>query len=151
MNRVTKGAVAFAMVIPLSGCIVELAICKASQVWGSDKCSDPRQASQPPDLILYRWVDKEGRFRTTLGGHALTMVPGEYLIWLSGNAGVSSITQVFGKYGIKSIKDIIDDPQRKSFFLVTLTEEPGSYEMERLGRKNNHLFLEVTPNYAYTP
>ena len=49
-----------------------------------------------------------------------TRVAGEYLVTLAARAEVKAIADLYGRFGIKDIKDL-----RNNVFLVTLTEDPG--------------------------
>jgi len=70
-------------------------------------------------------------------------VPGEYLVTLSAPAEVNAIADVYGRFGIRSIKRLGDN-----VFLVTLTEDPGPATMEKL-RAENAQIRAVEPNLLY--
>jgi len=72
-----------------------------------------------------------------------TRVPGEYLVTLAARAEVMAIADLYGRFGIKSIKDL-----GRNVFLVTLTEDPGPEEMEKLRGGNAHI-KAVEPNFVY--
>jgi hypothetical protein len=70
-------------------------------------------------------------------------VPREYLVTLAPRADVKTISDVYGQFGIKGIKDL-----GNSVFLMTLTEDPGPARMEKLRGENAHI-KAVQPNYVY--
>lgn len=72
-----------------------------------------------------------------------TRVPREYLITLVPGADIKVITDLYGYFGIKSIKDM-----GRNIFLVTLTEDPGLVKMEELRGQNPNI-MAVQPNYTY--
>ena len=72
-----------------------------------------------------------------------TRVPGEYLVTLDARADVKAITDLYGRFGIKSIQDL-----GRNIFLVTLTEDPGPAKMEDLLGQNEHI-KAVQPNFVY--
>ena len=72
-----------------------------------------------------------------------TRVAGEYLVTLAARAEVKAIADLYGRFGIKDIKDL-----GNNVFLVTLTEDPGPEEMEKL-RGGNALIKAVEPNFVY--
>lgn len=72
-----------------------------------------------------------------------TRVPGEYLVTLAARAEVTAITDLYGQFGIKSIKKL-----GRNVFLVTLTEDPGPEKMEKLREGNVHI-KAVEPNFVY--
>jgi len=72
-----------------------------------------------------------------------TRVAGEYLVTLAARAEVKAIADLYGRFGIKNIKDL-----GNNVFLVTLTEDPGPEEMEKL-RGGNALIKAVEPNFVY--
>ena len=70
-------------------------------------------------------------------------VSGEYLVTVAALADEKAITDLYGRFGIKSIRNL-----GKGVFLVTLTEDPGPSTMEKL-RAGNRQIEAVQPNYAY--
>ena len=72
-----------------------------------------------------------------------TRVPGEYLVTLAAGAEVRAIADLYGRFGIKSIKDL-----GNNVFLVNLTEDPGPATMEKLRGENTHI-KAVEPNFVY--
>lgn len=72
-----------------------------------------------------------------------TRVPGEYLVTLAAPAEVKAIADLYGRFGIKGIKDL-----GHNVFLVTLTEDPGPATMEKLRGENPHI-KAVEPNFVY--
>jgi len=72
-----------------------------------------------------------------------TRVAGEYLVTLAARAEVKAIADLYGRFGIKNIKDL-----GSNIFLVILTEDPGPEEMEKL-RAGNALIKAVEPNFVY--
>jgi hypothetical protein len=72
-----------------------------------------------------------------------TRVPGEYLITLAAHADVKAIADVYGRFGIKGIKNL-----GSNVFLVILTEDPGPAAMGNLGGENPRI-KAVEPNFVY--
>jgi hypothetical protein len=72
-----------------------------------------------------------------------TRVAGEYLVTLAARAEVKAIADLYGRFGIKTIKEL-----GRNVFLVTLTEDPGPDAMEKL-RGGNALIKAVEPNFVY--
>ena len=72
-----------------------------------------------------------------------TRVPGEYIVTLVQGADVKVITDLYGRFGIKGIKDL-----GRNIFLVTLTEDPGPTMMEKLRGQNAHV-KAIQPNFIY--
>ena len=72
-----------------------------------------------------------------------TRVPGEYLVTLAARAEVKAIADLYGRFGIKNLKDL-----GNNVFLVTLTDDPGPEEMEKL-RGGNALIKAIEPNFVY--
>jgi len=72
-----------------------------------------------------------------------TRVPGEYLVTLAARAEVKAIADLYGRFGIKNIKDL-----GSNVFLVTLTEDPGPATMEKLRGENPHI-KAVEPNLVF--
>lgn len=70
-------------------------------------------------------------------------VPGEYLVTLAARNGVEAIAELYGRFGIKGIRDLGHD-----VFLVILTEDPGPARMEQL-RGGNARIQAVQPNFVY--
>jgi hypothetical protein len=72
-----------------------------------------------------------------------TRAPGEYLITLAQGADVKVIAALYGRFGIKGMKDL-----GSNTFLVILTEDPGPARMEEL-RGQNAQVKAVQPNFTY--
>ena len=72
-----------------------------------------------------------------------TRVAGEYLVTLAAGAEVRAIADLYGRFGIKNIKEL-----GSNVFLVTLTEDPGPATMEKLRGENVHI-KAVEPNFVY--
>lgn len=72
-----------------------------------------------------------------------TRVPGEYLITLAARADVKAIADVYGRFGIKGIKNL-----GSNVFLVTVTEDPGPAAMERIRWENSRI-KAIEPNFVY--
>jgi hypothetical protein len=72
-----------------------------------------------------------------------TRVAGEYLVTLAADTEVKAIAGLYGRFGIKGIKEL-----GNNVFLMTLTEDPGPEEMEKL-RGGNALIKAIQPNYIY--
>ena len=70
-------------------------------------------------------------------------VAGEYLVTLAAPAGVKAISDLYGRFGIKSIQAL-----GPNVFLVTLTDDPGLATMEQLRAGSVHI-KAVEPNYLY--
>ena len=76
-------------------------------------------------------------------GKSQQRVPGQYLVTLAAGAEARAINDLYGRFGIKSLRETM-----KGVFLVTLTEDPGPAEMEKL-RGGNAQIKAVQPNYVY--
>jgi len=72
-----------------------------------------------------------------------TRVPCEYLVTLAAPGEVQAIADLYGRFGIKGIKDL-----GHNVFLVTLTEDPGLATMEKLRGENAHI-KAVESNFVY--
>ncbi|OGW35525.1 MAG: hypothetical protein A2X58_00765 [Nitrospirae bacterium GWC2_56_14] len=72
-----------------------------------------------------------------------TRAPGEYLVTLVPGAESKVIADLYGRFGIKDMKDL-----GSNLFLVTLTEDPGPAKMEEL-REQNAQVKAVQPNFVY--
>lgn len=72
-----------------------------------------------------------------------TRVPGEYVVTLAARENVKAIYDLYGPFGIKSIRDL-----GGNIFLVTLTEDPGPARMEQL-RGESARIRAVQPNFVY--
>jgi hypothetical protein len=70
-------------------------------------------------------------------------VSGEYLVTLAPTAEASAITDVYGRFGIKSMKGL-----GNNVFLVTFIQDPGQAAMDKL-RAGNVQIKAVQPNYRY--
>jgi hypothetical protein len=70
-------------------------------------------------------------------------VPGEYLVTVAAPAGIKAITDLYGRFGIKAIKEL-----GPNLFLVTLTDDPGPATIEKLRAGNVHI-KAAEPNYLY--
>lgn len=72
-----------------------------------------------------------------------TRVPGEYLVTLAPSAEAKVISGLYGRFGIKAVKNIAPN-----LYLVTLTEDPGPAAMEKL-RAGDARIKAVVPNFVY--
>jgi hypothetical protein len=70
-------------------------------------------------------------------------LPGEYLVTLSAGGEAGVITNLYGRFGIKEMKNI-----GNNVFLVTLSDDPGLARMEEL-RAQEHRIKAIQPNLAY--
>jgi hypothetical protein len=70
-------------------------------------------------------------------------VPGEYLVTLAAPARVQAITDLYGRFGVKSLRQVAPN-----VFLMTLTEDPGPAAIEKLRTGNVHI-RAVEPNLFY--
>jgi hypothetical protein len=70
-------------------------------------------------------------------------IPGEYLVTLAAPARVQAITELYGRLGIKSLKEIAPN-----VYLMTLAEDPGPAAIEKLRAGNVHI-RAVEPNLVY--
>ena len=70
-------------------------------------------------------------------------VPGEYLVTLSAGGEAEVITNLYGRFGIKEMKNI-----GHNVFLVTLSEDPGLVRMEEL-RAQEPRIEAVQSNLVY--
>jgi hypothetical protein len=70
-------------------------------------------------------------------------VPGEYLVTVATPARVQAITDLYWRFGIKSLKEIAPN-----VFLMALTEDPGPAAIEKL-RAGNVYIRAVEPNLLY--
>jgi len=93
----------------------------------------------------YAYGNSPGNPQTAPGGalSQQTRVPGEYLVTLAARAEVKAIADLYGRFGIKNIKEL-----GRNVFLVTLTEDPGPATMEKL-RGENAYIKAVEPNFVY--
>ncbi len=69
--------------------------------------------------------------------------PGEYLVTLAPDTDSKAISEVYGQFGIKGIKDL-----GRNNFLVKLTNDPGSEAMEELRSKDIRI-KAIQPNFVY--
>lgn len=70
-------------------------------------------------------------------------VPGEYLVTVAARDKVQAISDLYGQFGIKGIRDL-----GSNIFLVTLSADPGPARMEQL-RGDNADIKAVQPNFVY--
>jgi hypothetical protein len=70
-------------------------------------------------------------------------VPGQYLVTLGPGADVKVIAAVFGRFGIRDIRDLGQD-----VYLMILTEDPGPAVLEELRGRDAHL-KAIQPNFIY--
>jgi hypothetical protein len=77
------------------------------------------------------------------GASQANRVPGEYIVTLAPQAGTGAISDLYGRFAIKSIK-----PIGNNVYLVEVSEDPGPAAIESLGRSNVHI-KAVQPNYGY--
>jgi hypothetical protein len=76
-------------------------------------------------------------------GKSQQRVPGQYLVTLAAGAESRAISDLYGRFGIKAMRET-----GKGVFLVTLMQDPGPAEMEKLGSGNAQI-RAVQPNYVY--
>lgn len=74
-----------------------------------------------------------------------TRVPGEYLVTLSPGVDVETIATLYGRFGIKSTRDLGHD-----LFLVTFIDDPGPVRLEEL-RGQSAQIKAIQPNFVYRP
>jgi hypothetical protein len=93
----------------------------------------------------HAWGRSPGDPNTESGGAPSqpARVPGEYIVTLATPGEVKAIADLYGRFGIRSIKQL-----GSSVFLVTLSEDPGPATMETLRRENAHI-KAVEPNFVY--
>jgi len=60
--------------------------------------------------------------------------PGEYLVTLAPGANVKAISALYGRFGIKEIKD-----RGSNVFQVIIAEDPGPARMEELRAKSAYI------------
>jgi len=72
-----------------------------------------------------------------------TRVPGEYLVTLAPGSDVKVITDLYGRFRIKDVRDL-----GRNIFLVTITEDPGPAKMEELSGQNSHV-KAIQANFVY--
>ena len=70
-------------------------------------------------------------------------VPGEYLVTLAPGADEKTLTDVYGRLGIKGTREL-----GNNLFLVIFTEDPGPAKLEEL-RGQNAKIKAVQPNLIY--
>jgi hypothetical protein len=70
-------------------------------------------------------------------------VTGEYVVTLAASADSGIIRDVYGRFGIKNIKELAP-----GVVVVTLAEDPGPAAMEKL-RAGNPDIKAVEPNFVY--
>lgn len=107
--------------------LVALAMAAAGVVAGS-ACGNP--PGNQPAAPAGGWIQQ-------------SRVPGEYLVTLAAQADVKAIADLYGRYGIKGIKEL-----GKNVYLVTLAEDPGPAAMDKL-RGESARIKAVQPNYVY--
>jgi hypothetical protein len=72
-----------------------------------------------------------------------TRISGEYLVTLAAGADVKAIADLYGRFGIKSTRDLGHD-----LFLVTLIDDPGPARLEEL-RGQSAQIKAIQPNFVY--
>jgi hypothetical protein len=72
-----------------------------------------------------------------------TTVPGQYIVTLAPGADVKAITGLYGRFGIKDVRDL-----GQNNFLMILTDDPGLSALEEL-RGNDASIKTVQPNFIY--
>jgi hypothetical protein len=70
-------------------------------------------------------------------------VAGEYLVTLAPGADAKAIGDVYGRFGVKSVK-----PMGNGIYLVALTQDPGRATLEKLAAASRDI-KAVQPNYRY--
>jgi len=109
-------------------------------------CANQRLAAQ------CRWVGDDGLVRYS---GCTTPITGEYIVSLGMDTEANIITDIYGRYGIKSVKEVTTTLQGKQhvrLFLVAITEDPGHRKMYELASKATGLirpYVNVTPNYGH--
>lgn len=78
-----------------------------------------------------------------ISGHEQERVAGEYLITLSPGTDTRVIADVYGRFGVRSIKAVGAD-----IFQLNLADDPGPEKMEDLGRQEARI-RAVQPNFIY--
>ncbi|SRR6266849_4172228 len=128
MNRITAGAIALVLAILLAG------------------CAERRLAAR------CQWVGDDGLVQYS---GCKTAVKGEYIVSLGMDTEVNIISEIYGRYGIKYIKEVkttLQGKQHVRLFLVVLTDDPGHQKMFELASKATGLvrpYVNVTPNYMH--
>ena len=69
--------------------------------------------------------------------------PAEYLVTLAPGADEKTLCEVYGRFGIKSVK-----PLPNNVFVVTMRDDPGLAAMEK-ARQGNELVKAVQRNQRY--
>lgn len=77
------------------------------------------------------------------GNAAQNAAPGEYVVTLVPAADAKTITDVYGRLGVRSVK-----PIGNNAFLVTFGADPGLATMEKLAAGSTAI-QAVQPNYRY--
>lgn len=90
--------------------------------------------SQPPSNPALPNMDVSSR---------QTRMPGEYLVTLAAGADSKIIADVYGRFGIKGIRDL-----GHNTFLVTFAVDPGPERIESV-RGRNAQITAVQPNFVY--
>ena len=70
-------------------------------------------------------------------------IPGQYIVTLKDGVSSETVTEVFNKYGIKSIQDL-----SRSRYLITLEQDPGVEEMSNQAASSSGI-ESAQPNYLY--
>jgi len=131
MNRITAGAIALVSAILLAGCAQQRLAAQCRWVTSGD------------DLVRY--------------GGCGPAIYGEYIVSLGMDTEVNIITEIYGRYGIKYIKEVQTTLQGKQYvrlYWVALTDDPGFQKMFELASKATgwtHPYVNVTPNYMHQP
>jgi hypothetical protein len=77
------------------------------------------------------------------GGAAQDSVAGEYLVTLAPGTDAKAISDVYGRFGVKSVR-----PIGGNAFVVVLGEDPGLAAMQKLAAANAAI-KAVQSNYRY--
>jgi len=70
-------------------------------------------------------------------------IPGEYLVTLQPGADQAVVSEVYGRFGISSVKAL-----GGNIFVVVLTRDPGPKAMDE-ARAGDARIQAVQPNYSY--
>jgi hypothetical protein len=140
MNRITAGAIALVLGIPLAGC--QYVRCETPNVMCSDLHYN-RVYVDSSGQILQEYSYKHDR-----APGQYPVVPGQYLVTLAADAEVKPITDLYGQFGIQEIRTLgIVTRGRYRLFALRLSEDPGPARILELGRENTQVF-SVTPSFG---
>jgi hypothetical protein len=136
MNRIAAGTIALVLGVLLAGC-------------STQRFANQCRLAGDDGFVWYRWCK--------------SVIPGEYIVSLGEKHDVNVINELFGQFGIKSIKELREASpscirgctelvKPLPMFLVTITNDPGPQKMFEIGYDYGQLFgrawVYVTPNYS---